>query len=213
MNAKYRKFILLTNVIGIASVLSSATYANNFNMNSIVANASRQMSAYTLDCAHWYVGANLGVSHLYDSRAPRSRDSMNENGPGWNANVGYQFNALLGGELGYTQYHDSRETLGTASIAKTEHYGVYLAATGRYPLIDKFNLVAKLGVGYGYANKNFTAATAAKSANSVSPYYGLGVSYSVTPRVDFILQWARLRGNNYTGSADLYSLGATFAIV
>lgn len=175
--------------------------------------AQQKLNAYSLDCPHWYVGANVGVSHLYDSKTPRSTNSVNENGPGWSLLGGYQFNSLFGGELAYTQYHASRETAGSTNIATTEHYAVSVAATGKYPLIDKFSALAKLGVAYSYSNKVYTATGVAGAAGSVSPYAGLGLIYSITPRADFIAQWAGVRGNDYTGSATLYSLGFTFAIV
>lgn len=193
----------------IAGGVSSA-YANYFDYTLM--NTRQQLACYTLDCPHWYVAGNLGMSHLFDEKSPGSRDSMNENGPGWDATVGYQVNSLFGGELGYTQYHDSRETLGSAHIAKTEHYAVHLNASGRYPLYCQFSLLGKLGVAYSYANKVFTAATTANSSNALSAYYGLGAAYSVTRCVDFTALWARVRGNNYTGSSDLISAGITFAI-
>ena len=175
--------------------------------------AGDAMGNYTLDCPHWYVSGNLGVSHLYDKQAPGSHDSVNENGPGWNVNGGYQWNSILGGELGYTQYHDSRETKGGLNIAKTEHYAVHVAATGQYPLANQFSVVGKLGVAYSYANKIFTASGAAAASGSVSPYAALGVAYSITKKADFVAQWEGVRGNNYTGSSTLYSLGFKFAIV
>jgi hypothetical protein len=172
----------------------------------------QRMCMITLDCAHWYVAGNIGFSHLHDSATPHINSSVNENGPGWNVSGGYQFNSLLGAELGYTQYHDSRETFGAINIAKTEHYAVDLAATGRYPLFDKWSALAKLGIAYSYANKIFNIGPAF-SASAVSVYWGLGATYSITPKVDFIAQFANVTGNNYTGSSGLFSLGASFAIV
>ena len=179
----------------------------------MVANASQTMSAFTLDCSHWYVGANLGVSHLFDQNSPGAASSVDENGPGWNAGVGYQYNSLLGAELGYTQYYNSRENSGTINVAKTEHYAVSLAATGRYPLTYRLSLLGKLGPAYTYALKTYTAVGTALSSSSVSPYYALGLDYSMTKTVDFIGQWSRVMGNNFTGGADLFSLGFTFGIV
>jgi len=166
-----------------------------------------------LDCAHWYVAGNLGVSHLYDSRSTGTTNSVDENGPGWDAAIGYQWNSILGSELGYTQYYNSRETAARTVVAKTSHFAVHLNATGKYPLFYKVSALGKLGVAYSYAQKIFTAAGAAGSSGSVSPYVGLGFDYSLTKRVDMVAQWAWVRGNNYTGSATLYSLGMVFAIV
>jgi hypothetical protein len=166
-----------------------------------------------VDASHWYLSGNLGVSHLHDNRTPGTTNSVNENGPGWNIDAGYQFNPYIGAEMGFTQYHFSRETTATTNVATTEHYSVDAAAVGRYPFPNKFGVLAKLGIGYGYANKIYTASGLASSAGSVSVYGGLGVTYSVTPKVDFVAQWAGLRGNHLTGSNELYSLGVIVAIV
>ena len=190
----------------LSFILCQTAFANIYD------SAREKLSVYTLDTPHWYVSGNLGVSNLHDSATPGTRNSVNENGPGWNVNGGYQFNSMLGGELGYTQYHDSRETAGAVVVARTEHYAIDLAATGRYPLVEKLSALAKLGVAYSYANKVFVASGASGSAGSVSLYGGLGLAYSITPKVDFVAQFAGARGNHLTGSSDLFSLGFTFAI-
>lgn len=204
---KANKIIFL---VSMFFLMPHSLYANAID------NFRQQMSCYTLECSHWYVSGNIGVSHLHDTKAPRSKDSVDENGPGFSAFGGYQFNSVFGAELGYTQYHDSRETIGTATgsstIAKTEHYAVTLAATGKLPLAYGFSARGKLGLAYSYANKIFIFGPSA-SSGAVSLYYGLGFLYSITPKADLVAEWASVRGNNYTGSSELYSLGFTFAIV
>lgn len=203
-NAVLKSFVFAS----LPLVLTSSAFAN---LTTIYNNANQTLSTYTITCPHWYVSGNLGVSHLHDQPTPGLNSSVDENGPGWNVNAGYQFNGLLGAELGYTQYHDSRETFGVFNVAKTEHYSTYLAATGKYPLFYQFSALGKLGIAYSYANKIFNPGPSF-SSGSVSAYYGLGFAYSVTRTVDFVAQWASARGNDYTGSAELYSLGVTAAI-
>ncbi len=205
----YNKHLLpLTAII----TLSAAALSGNANANLDMMHQARQtLSIYTHDIPHWYVGGNIGVSHLFDKSTPGIADSVNQNGPAFNVNAGYQFNSLFGAEGGYNHYHNSRETTSALNIAQTEHYSAYLAGTGHYPLANKFSLLGKLGAAYNYANKIFTFGPAT-SASSVSVFYALGVTYSVTHSVDFNGQWSRSLGNNYTGSADLYSVGITYAI-
>lgn len=206
------KILTRTSSLALLSLFFTPfAYANMFT------NACQTMSTYTLDCAHWYVGGNVGVSHVHDSRTANLPSSMNQNGPGWSVDGGYQFNSLLGAELGYTQYHNSRETIGSilgtsVTLAQTEHYAVDVAGTLRYPLFYKISALGKLGAAYSYANKIFVGGPSA-SSGSVSLYGGLGVQYSVTRTVDFILQWAGARGNDSTGSTELYSLGVQVGIV
>lgn len=199
--------------IAILSIIASLYATQSFAFwNDMVACTSRTLSTYTLDCRHWYVAGNLGVSHLYDNKTTGTNNSVDENGPGWDATLGYQWNSILGSELGYTQYYNSRETSGSNVIAKTTHFAVHLNATGRYPIACQWSALGKLGLAYSYAQKVFTGAGTDGSSGSVSPYLGLGLDYSITPTVDMLAQWSFVRGNNYTGSATLYSLGMAFAI-
>ncbi len=163
---------------------------------------------------NWYVGGHIGVSRTHDDPAPFSGDSVTQIGPGWTADLGYKFmqfyRATLAGELGYTQYHNSNETLPGVNVASTEHFSAYLAAVAELPVFNNFNVLGKLGVAYSYAKKVFTGGGASASANTYSPYYGLGISYNVTKQAELVLQWARARGNGSTGSTDLSSLGVTY---
>lgn len=162
---------------------------------------------------HWYVAGNLGVSHLYDLPAQGSGDSVDQNGPGWDATVGYQFTRIFGAELGYTQYYNSRETIKTAVIARTTHFAAHLNAVGRLPIYRQLDVVGKAGLAYAYAQKVFEASGAAASNENWSPYMGLGLAYELTTRVNMIGQWAFVVGNSRTGSSTLYSLGFEFGIL
>lgn len=161
----------------------------------------------------WYVSANIGMSHLFDEKIPGSTNSVNQNGPGWNVNAGYNFTRYYGAEIGFNQYHDSRETAGLTEVATTEHYSAYLAGTGRYCFQNRISAIGKLGLAYSYANKVVNGASGASAgANSLSLYYGVGLAYKLTKRTKAALQWSRALGNDVTGSADLYSVGFIFSI-
>lgn len=162
--------------------------------------------------SHWYVGANLGVSHLHDDPNAGTGNSVDENGPGGSVLAGYQFNRMIGAELGYTSYYNSRETVNPFVIAQTSHFAVDLAGTFQYPMAPRWNALAKLGAAYGYARKEASATGFSKSAHAVSPYWGLGVVYNLTQSVDVVAQFAEVTGNHLTGSTDLWSLGFNFAI-
>lgn len=208
---------LARNSFKLASAVIFTFTFSNAAFASIYSNPAQVLGTYTLDCAYWYVGGGIGVSHLYDSKVPGSQDSVDENGPGWSAYGGYRFNSLLGWELGYIQYYNSRESIGTGGhgsniIAKTTHFATYTGGTLRYPLFNKFSAMGKLGVAYSYSLKEFTTGPSG-SSGSVSPFVGLGFAYSVTKNADIVADWSLVEGNNYTGSSVLFSLGVTFGIV
>lgn len=201
----------LTNLMPVIviALLPISSYALILDSGAV----RQTLAAYTLDCSHWYVGGNIGMSHLHDRANPGSNNSVDQNGPGAGVVAGYQFNSILGLEAGYTYYKNSRETSGNFIVAKTDHYSVHLAATGRYPLAHKFSAIAKLGAAYNYAQKIAEASGFSRSASAGSLYWGLGLSYSITPRYEFIAQFAEAVGNHLTGSADLWSVGLKVALV
>lgn len=198
-------------IISCSLLLSGSVFAYDFN--TMVNNTSQALSTYTLDCAHWYVGANLGMSHLHDDANPGSSNSVDENGPGGSVVAGYQFNSILGTELGYTQYKNSREMSGSTMIARTDHYAVDLAATGRYPIMTKWSALGKLGAAYSYAQKTAVGSGVSQSSGAGSVYWGLGLDYSLTPKIDVIGQFAEVVGNHLTGSTDLWSVGLNVALI
>lgn len=162
---------------------------------------------------HWYVGANMGVSHLYDKKNSGSNNSVSENGPGGSVLAGYQFTDMFGLEAGYTQYYNSKETLGSTIVAKTEHYAVDLAGTAQYPFTDQISGLAKLGLAYAYAQKMAIASGVSQSDSPINAYWGLGFTYHLTSAVDAVAQFSEAVGNSTTGSSDLWSLGFIFGIV
>jgi len=211
-----KKNIIKVSVLTILSfVCVQNTFANGYKGETTSMPAITMPNLTYSYVPSWYVGGNIGVSHVHDKKARGSADSVTEIGPGWSVDLGYQFlqvcKALFAGELGYTQYYHSSETLPRVNVATTEHFSSYLAAVGQYPLGYNFNVLGKLGIAYSYAKKVFTVSGASGSANAYSPYYALGFSYNVTSKAALVAQWARARGNGSTGSNDLSSLGVSYS--
>lgn len=165
-------------------------------------------------CPHWYIGGNLGISHAFDNPFAGTTDYVEHSGTGWSVDTGYQFlhiyGAMIGAELGYTYYADSREYTRTSppvTVGRTEHQSVDLVATLQLPVVYNFSLLGKLGGAYNYARKNAYPINISRSANNGSIYYGGGVMYNVTKAAAIVGQWNRSRGNSSTGTTDLYSIG------
>jgi len=202
------RFLVLA---GIASSVCFATTASAFTFNAN--NFRQQLATYTLDTPHAYVSGNIGISQLFDKKAPGSSNNVDKYGPGWNVNGGYQFNSMWGAEAGFTDYYNSRETFAGFTIAKTQHYSVDVAGTVRLPMAYQLSALGKLGLAYSYANKMFIGSGASASANALNLYWGIGMAYSITPKFDIDALYANARGNSITGSAGLFSIGLTMALV
>src|SRR5579872_5059321 len=178
------KLAVLTTLIFSSSSVAFAHHSKKHHHNAPQAVTYKDQAPVVIVntfVPSWYVGGHVGISRVHDEPAPGSSDSVTEIGPGWTADLGYQFlewhRALFAGELGYTQYHNSNETTPGTNIASTQHFAAYLAAVGQYPIVGHLNVLGKLGVAYSYAKKVFTFGASA-SANVYSPYYGAGFSYN-----------------------------------
>lgn len=213
-SSKIVKFTMLATLLFSSSTVAFAHHKKHHKVSQeVIYKDQVPVPVYTF-VPNWYVGGHVGLSRTHDKAAPASGDSVTQIGPGWTADLGYQFfeyrRAIFAGELGYTQYHNSNETAPNTNVASTEHFATYLAAVVQYPILNRFNVLGKLGVAYSYAKKVFTGSGASASANVYSPYYGAGVSYNITQQAALVLQWARVRGNGSTGSTDLTSLGVSY---
>ncbi len=208
------KFTILTTLIVSFSSSAFAHHGKRHHTAPPAVEIYKDQLPVVTFVPNWYVGGHIGLSRTHDKAAVGSGDSVTQIGPGWTADLGYQFaefhRAIFAGELGYTQYHNSNETRPSINVASTEHFATYLAAVLQYPVVSHFNIFGKLGVAYSYAKKVFTGSGASSSANVYSPYYGAGVSYNITQQAALVLQWARARGNGSTGSTDLTSLGISY---
>lgn len=103
-------------------------------------------------------------------------------GFGWNAAGGYNFNAAHALEVGfmqnYAQYddEDDNETWTNTNIG-------YIAWRGTVPINQRFAFFGKLGA------MLISIPDTDEDAWVVLPFTGLGVSYAITPRIDFSVQY------------------------
>jgi len=160
---------------------------------------------------NFYMGASAGVSQTHDL-ATNLVNKVNQVGPGWSAFLGYQLWKYIALELGYVDYYHSRESAGPAvNAAQTEHFSVYLAAAVRFFIWSHLFVFGKLGVAYGYARRTGPG-TLLGVGNSYNLFVGGGLGYLFAHNVSFFWQWTRDRGNNRTGTVDLFSVGLAFAL-
>src|SRR5579863_7718196 len=161
-NKVVRFFILLTMLCSCSSVALAHHHKKHHPVQQEVVYKEQApvLVVYTF-VPSWYVGGHVGMSRTHDKAAPGSGDSVTQIGPGWTADLGYNFfqyrRATFAGELGYTQYHNSNETRPGVNIASTEHFSTYLAAVGQLSLVHNLNVLGKVGVAYSYAKKVFNA--------------------------------------------------------
>ncbi|MCF6808244.1 porin family protein [Thiotrichales bacterium 19S9-12] len=120
-----------------------------------------------------YVEINVGPS--FSSHENLSGDNVRDDGIGVNLNVGYQFFQYFGLEAGYTR------------LSTGDHQAFDAAMRFYLPFNeeDTLRLILKMG-GAQYKDDNYTPASGRDKYHG-SLYSAIGVSYSYTKNIDFIV--------------------------
>ena len=167
--------------------------------------------------AGWYIEGNLGSSRVKDINYGTGT-SYSNSGRATNIDVGYKFIPYFAFEGGYTKYSDSRVALAGTTIATDSRHAWDIAGKAILPFSDSgFELFVKLGLARTLShlvNKpNTTGAplpTTQGQNKATGVYYGIGADYATTPQLPIILQWSRAKGDHYTGTQDLFSVGIAY---
>lgn len=164
----------------------------------------------------WYAELNGGVTNISDQGFTGNVKSSS--GLGLNVNLGYKFMPFFGAEAGYTGYSKiTIENQFGTTIGEITHYAVNVAVRGIVPVVDSgFEAFTRVGYAWQWANFSISNPTAAAIIGATSSrktgngfYFALGGQYYLSPEMAVNLQWARAKGNNSTGTIDLYSIGVS----
>lgn len=165
----------------------------------------------------WYVEGNVGVTQLSHT-SYGSGSSVTSKGAGYNINGGYKFSPFFAGEVGVTRYANGTIKNAGTTAATTKQNSADLAGKGILPITDTgFELFAKVGIAWVRTKMKISNAGAANgltlpsgTTSTSNLFIGLGGDYSITPNLPVNIQWQRARGNNKTGTLDLYSIGLSY---
>jgi len=158
----------------------------------------------------WYAEGNLGITRLSNASFSGSAD-----GTSWNLDIGYKFMPYFGLEFGYTSYADVNisNAMGQ-SVANGFDSSIDLAARGILPL-GSFEAFSKLGIARIHShvvlkNSSFSSPVSPGSEDKIGLYLAVGAQYYMSPNLAVHAQWARAKGNGFTGTLDLWTIGASF---
>lgn len=176
-------------------------------------------SAFVSTPFGWYLEANGGATKITNEDNDYVGGSSSTSGFGGSGVVGYKFMPYFAGEAGYMRFANTDiEAPGGTGAGTTKRYSIYLAAKGILPVYDTgMEFFGKLGVQRLKSCTEIddeTAAAAIGLSNSshskTGVFVGLGGQYYFMPELAMVVQWARAQGNNATGTADLFSIGASY---
>jgi OmpA-OmpF porin, OOP family len=157
----------------IASILSAV---------AALAAATCAHARDTRDVVGPYAGIALGASSLH---AEHGAANVDDDGFGSTFRVygGYQFNNLLGAEVGYARIGDVSQSFeNTSYTLKTR--SAYAAATVRLPLTETISVGGKLGLSFGEVSGNDLPSEARGATGRKSSLMaGIGAEYQPWDRI------------------------------
>ncbi|MDT9587172.1 MAG: porin OmpA [Candidatus Arsenophonus melophagi] len=152
----------------------------------------------------WYTGIKLGLSHFqntafhpYGDDVDDSKNKRDQFSTG--AYIGYQHNQYLGFELGYDWFSQIKY-VGKPNVGSVKSMGVQVTARFIYPITESLDVYTRLGSMMWNTDVQATVENQEPFKGhkaSASPMYGLGLEYTITPklatRLDY--QWVRHMGD------------------
>lgn len=150
---------------------------------TFVAQAQNSPTKKTLPCTGFYIDSNIGYVFAEESLFGTST----QDGIGFNANFGYQFNHYVAAEIGYI-YLNNLEGNGI-------HWGI-LDLKGILPVGNSFDFFAKAGL-----------AVVLNKSTSAALFLAAGGEYFFTPHFDMHVQLS----GEVTGFANFGLISAGFS--
>lgn len=169
--------------IGATAQAQTSTSASRSGMSSSYG------SSWYAPAGGRYIGFNAGRSDYFGNCDASDILSLScdNTGTAYSIYTGGMWNNNLGMELGATDF-GRIDRLG----GSTKAYGFNLSAVGRVPMTDTIGLFAKVGAMYSRSEVGVGAtAVGANSGKDTGwgPTYGVGVDFSLTPKLAAVLQW------------------------
>lgn len=106
--------------------------------------------------------------------------------------AGYQFNRVLGAEIGLIQFGNAIISSGGLDVTSRPS-SLYAAVTGALPLNDRLALYAKLGVARTHSriSASMYGWSDSAAANHTGPMFGVGIGYSLNSNVLLIAEFEK----------------------
>lgn len=151
----------------------------------------------------YYIGGNVGQSHLKDD-SPLGSDT-DRSDTGYKFYGGYQFNPNFALELGYAGLGKFEAPSGDVKAR-----GLYLDAVGLVPLAPQWSALGRIGVVETEAKISGSGLTVKDHDTGLK--VGAGLQYDFNPSTALRGEWERYRVgmDSVRSDVDQYSLGVVF---
>lgn len=97
--------------------------------------------------------------------------------------IGYQFNANVATELGFTSFGTIFNGQDNNVNAKQEASAWTISVLGAFPVVENFSLFGRLGMArYNLTNSGTVQGVAVEDTNTIKPYFGVGGNFDFTEK-------------------------------
>jgi len=134
-----------------------------------------------------------------------TRTVSNDNGAVGRAFLGYDLNRYFAIAFGYSYFFNKPKiafdngagAFGNATAFLNNTQAFDLMGKIKAPVVDNFDLYAKLGVNYLMSNFTATSTTGISgNTNNFNVAYGAGADYYITPNIIANIEWLRFNGSS-----------------
>ncbi|CAL7959544.1 Outer membrane protein [Gammaproteobacteria bacterium] len=143
----------------------------------------------------------------------QSFSTNNDSGFVGRAFLGYDLNKYFAAEFGYSYFfNQTKITRIAVNDYKINTQSFDLVGKGKLPILDKFSLFAKFGIGCLLSNVRAqtspeTMSGFANNRTAFNVVYGIGADYNFTPNIIANIEWLRVNGKlKWVNNSDLSKL-------
>ena len=158
------------------------------------------------------------IGQIYDSSFAIEKD----NGLVGRAVLGYDINRYFAVEAGYSYFFNKADINNLGFNLKTQAVDLYFK--GKLPVVENFDLYAKVGAGWLFASSNTLSFvnpddptdiyTVGGSQNNINVAVAFGADYSITSNVIASFEWSRIAGSqsykSYMPNTDAFMVGVRY---
>ena len=168
-------------------------------------------SAFAQDPNTFYAGAGVTDNHYkFDVNNATSQDNRSGYSAAGKFFAGYNITSMFGVEAGYFDfgsngYNYTDTNTGAAGSITSNSHAYYIAGKATYPVANKVDVFAKLGVARSHDGLSGTGiASGITGRNENGVYASLGGEYALTQKVSLIAEYEKygqspVQGRNSTG--------------
>lgn len=155
-----------------------------------------------------FISASVGQLRTSFNNLP-ANFTANETSTAWAIGGGYRFNQYVGLEAGYRDF-GKLETRGPTTT-QTKGTAWTFGGLAAYPLTERVDLLARAGW-FRWKTKADNAAAGYHAENTgTEPYWGAGLSYTMTPKAAISANWTRFKSAYAsTDDADVFEIGLQY---